>query len=756
MASSRMCRELPYQSFTKIKQYVLSRREPDGTIAENNLFVDPSFPPDLTSLTYVYSGDDRYERTIFKRPKEICKEPIFIGIGGLWEVPFPWRQWRKKSWFEAAVVIVSLSIHYLDKIIPGYKCFEQSFQDEYIGAFRFNLWRFGEWIEIVVDDNLPILDSKLMYSRMLGYPPEFWGLLLEKVYAKCKKTYEGIECGDTLDVLTDLTASVCEFYTPDVNPPENLFYILYTCSARRSMITCWRNEKLLAPKGFWFSTDDNKILSNETRFLHIVTATTKFPRTDGRIIEMLRLKCPYPGEPRWAGRFSDGDKQSWDSIDEKFLERFQPQSYKDEDEYWISMEDFRCHFGGLIVCTSCEPFQIEGFNVERMYLISTENQYNNKQNANEMRKSQAYIDHKENHAVYKSHKSAYRVPHQTHKKNAAFSDSCTAKRGIEINVHENGKTIKVDNTANVNGDYVKPVVLFEKRESSSSQYVDISFAQKQNLKYLKGFPISRAKSTYNAHGDTGSDSANEEKSKPVTRRHAASVQSNVFIQPESESTFSTSDISINVRENAANPQDSSVRRPSLPVNLGEKKRHAVATGYTKINFMAARTDHFQSHGSWKLIVEHFGRWKKHCSDGRQEGTKMLSENSRIPFVLTRPDATNQIIPHQFHGKCHVIISFLQDYRHGPMTANSLLVPIGFSIYKCKNPDKDKKRHVSKLHLVGQVKSGVDTREVNGRFDLDPGDYLFVAYCQEECHEGEFLVRIFGEKNNTAAKTGWYV
>ena len=34
----------------------------------DSLFVDDSFPPDKSSLTYVYSGDDQYERMIFRRP----------------------------------------------------------------------------------------------------------------------------------------------------------------------------------------------------------------------------------------------------------------------------------------------------------------------------------------------------------------------------------------------------------------------------------------------------------------------------------------------------------------------------------------------------------------------------------------------------------------------------------------------------------------------------------------------------------------
>jgi hypothetical protein len=52
------------------------------------------------------------------------------------------------------------------------------------GAFRFNIWRFGEWQETIVDDNLPCLQTTLLYCHAYGSPPEFWGPLLEKAYAK--------------------------------------------------------------------------------------------------------------------------------------------------------------------------------------------------------------------------------------------------------------------------------------------------------------------------------------------------------------------------------------------------------------------------------------------------------------------------------------------------------------------------------------------------------------------------------------------
>jgi calpain-5 len=52
------------------------------------------------------------------------------------------------------------------------------------GAFQFHVWRFGEWREIIVDDFLPVIDDHLAFCPSLGSPPEFWGALLEKAYAK--------------------------------------------------------------------------------------------------------------------------------------------------------------------------------------------------------------------------------------------------------------------------------------------------------------------------------------------------------------------------------------------------------------------------------------------------------------------------------------------------------------------------------------------------------------------------------------------
>ena len=53
------------------------------------------------------------------------------------------------------------------------------------GAFHFNIWRFGEWVDIVVDDRLPMLDDRHLFCGPMGSAKELWGPLVEKAYAKC-------------------------------------------------------------------------------------------------------------------------------------------------------------------------------------------------------------------------------------------------------------------------------------------------------------------------------------------------------------------------------------------------------------------------------------------------------------------------------------------------------------------------------------------------------------------------------------------
>ncbi|XP_033726509.1 uncharacterized protein LOC117316119 [Pecten maximus] len=744
-------KEVPCQIYSRIKKDILDKRKENrnNLIAEGDLFVDPSFPPDLSSLSYVYSGDDRYEKMIFERPLTTSSNAVLIGAGGVLEAPFPWKQFRKRKWFEAAVVIASLCVRYVERLVPGYRMCEQGFTTDYIGAFHFNVWRYGEWIDVVVDDNLPLYKNSLNYCRSFGNPPEYWGPLLEKSYAKIMQTYEAIESGNTLDALTDITGAVCEFYTPDINPPEHFFHIIYKSWENRSYMVCWRNSKRLTPTGFNHfrcnsdeSEEEIEAEDNE-RYLHIITAVTKFPSMDARMVEVVRLKCPYNAEPQWRGKYSNRDHLSWMSLNPGFLDRYRPLLCKDPDEYWISMEDFRCNFGGLVICSGREPFRLEGFNVERSYSCAKERE----SVVNNNTSSDTY-SRKPCSTVLKNNRVGKCVSETENNRYPSRTQDCNN----EITVKENKQTIKLDTTKKEQ--FPRNKVGIVSPVSDEESIIQIL------LKRRRGSENPNSYRTCDQTGYVRKRSASHTSARIEHPRfdRLQPLNSSLSVHScssELESTYSASDISVSIPEmrSRENSLSTGCRNSSFPLLYTRKHSTGSVSHLTQSNFFAMKTDSFRSHDEWKLIMEHYDKWTKQMTVDLNE-MKANSHNPRICFAINSSQASDDTIsPPPFRGKSHVLISLLQDCRHGPSTANSLLIPIGFGVYRTKSSDKDEKRPLSKLQPVGMFESSYDQREVTGRLDLEEGNYVIVPYCKSQGHEGGFLLRMLGDKRTVVGKVG---
>lgn len=151
---------------------------PEATplVSQQLLFVDSTFPQDEAL---------QVEGIKWKRPKEICECPRFI-VDGATRMDVCQGN-LSNCWFLSAVACLSLYPQLLEQVMP----MEQDFGDGYNGKFRFQFWQYGHWVEMVVDDLLPtvqtIQDGRSYYNLLFVHSKdknEFWSSLLEKAYAK--------------------------------------------------------------------------------------------------------------------------------------------------------------------------------------------------------------------------------------------------------------------------------------------------------------------------------------------------------------------------------------------------------------------------------------------------------------------------------------------------------------------------------------------------------------------------------------------
>lgn len=124
---------------------------------------------------------------------------------------------------------------------------DQSFKENYAGIFKFRFWRYGEWVEVVVDDRLPVDENDcLWFCHNKEETNEMFGPLFEKAYAKLNMCYEFMDGGDTVDALIDMTGGVHERFRfrqkeddcgySRIIDSENLWKIIFKSYEERSLI----------------------------------------------------------------------------------------------------------------------------------------------------------------------------------------------------------------------------------------------------------------------------------------------------------------------------------------------------------------------------------------------------------------------------------------------------------------------------------------------------------------------------------------
>uniref|UniRef100_A0A4W5Q8A0 Calpain catalytic domain-containing protein n=1 Tax=Hucho hucho TaxID=62062 RepID=A0A4W5Q8A0_9TELE len=314
------------QDFQQLKQYCLDRRV---------RYIDQMFPPDHNSIGEGLLSPDDMGRVVWLRPAKIAQNPDFI-ISGFSRFDFGQGS-VANCWFLASVGALTFQKHILEQVVP----LEQGFKDDYCGIFHFRFWRFGRWVDVVIDDMLPTIDGRLIFVHSKT-PNEFWPALMEKAYAKVCGSYADMNAGTPSEAMMDFTGGVHITFKLAETPP-NLWDLLFRAAKFKSLIGC------NTPQG---ETSVNTLEPNGLVRGHAYTVTGVLQVLQGRPVNLIRLFNPW-GYGEWKGDWSDKSSM-WKTVSPD--DRKMYLSVEEDGEFWMTMENFCEHFSDVTICCLCPDF----------------------------------------------------------------------------------------------------------------------------------------------------------------------------------------------------------------------------------------------------------------------------------------------------------------------------------------------------------------------------------------------------------------
>uniref|UniRef100_A0A672N4Z7 Calpain-1 catalytic subunit-like n=1 Tax=Sinocyclocheilus grahami TaxID=75366 RepID=A0A672N4Z7_SINGR len=305
------------------------------------LFSDTVFAATQSSLGIPVDPDPK-KAVKWLRPKEITSNAVFVeGTMGTTDIC---QGQLGNCWLLAALSCLTMHPTLFVKVVPS----GQSLSESYAGIFRFRFWQYGEWVEVVVDDRLPVREGRLLfsYSRTTN---EFWSALVEKAYAKLIGSYGSLKGGIISEGMEDFTGGIAYSLPVSSRPPRMLWRGITAALARSSLLSCFIHAASVKEIGT--VTSEGLIKGHA----YAITDTDKVQRTSEEVL-LLRLRNPW-GFVEYCGPWSDKCKD-WDVIDHAQKARLELAKVED-GEFWIGIEDFCLLFNTVEMC-SVNPDSMSG------------------------------------------------------------------------------------------------------------------------------------------------------------------------------------------------------------------------------------------------------------------------------------------------------------------------------------------------------------------------------------------------------------
>ncbi|XP_067311191.1 calpain-1 catalytic subunit-like isoform X2 [Pseudorasbora parva] len=305
-------------------------------ILKKERYVDDKFPSDSSSIDTNNELGLDMGQIKWLRPSKIVADPQLI-VKGVSRFDYAQGSYLD-CWFLASVGALTFREDVMNQVMPA----DQSFGEEYAGIFHFRFWRFGNWIDVVIDDKLPTINGKLIFVHSKT-SNEFWPALLEKAYAKVCGSYADMHAGLVSEALLDFTGGIHVRFEP-AKASIDLWSLMDRAAKAKALMACGT---------FQGRTSENTVLPNGIVQGHAYSVTGVFKVTcKEKPVRLVRVLNPW-GKGEWTGSWSD-NSLLWNKVSEK--EQSKCRSLVNDGEFWMSMEDFSKYFEDIDICCLSPDF----------------------------------------------------------------------------------------------------------------------------------------------------------------------------------------------------------------------------------------------------------------------------------------------------------------------------------------------------------------------------------------------------------------